>query len=498
MLEIIHDLAPQRRARLRHRGHQRRVVRRQHPRPALRRGLRHHRRRRPLLQRGPVPGRPDRPGGQRGHRRRRALLQLGRQRGQHARRHVRQLRGRLRRLGPVGVGKFAGEAHDFDPGAGVQVFEPISDDVERRRAGHAVLGRPARRTRPTTTTSTCSTPTATSSTSRRTSRTARRTRSRSSSRRRSAGRAAPGRRQVLRRGAVLPAHRAARPLRGLGRRARRACVTPGVTRGHSAAVERVQRRRRAGRRPAAVRPRAGRPAEPERPVPERRSRARQKPERFTSDGPRRVFFTPTARRSRRATSPRPAGRCGRSRTSPPPTASARSVDGLHARSSAPRPPRRTPRRSPRWCCPATRARRPPRSGSAFNATALDLAPAGVDNRTGHGILRADRVLAYTGATPQPLVRRGSPTVTPTAGDGDAFLEPGETATAARCRCTNVGDGTATGVSVRLVTRRPAGHDHAARHASYGDIAAARPSRRRSRSRWRRATRSASGSRSRSR
>ena len=40
---------------------------------------------------------------------------------------------------------------------------------------------------------------------------------------------------------------------------------------------------------------------------------------------------------------------------------------------------------------------------AFNATALDLAPAGVDNRTGHGMMRADRVLDYTGATPQPLV-----------------------------------------------------------------------------------------------
>ena len=43
---------------------------------------------------------------------------------------------------------------------------------------------------------------------------------------------------------------------------------------------------------------------------------------------------------------------------------------------------------------------------AFDATALDLAPAGVDGRTGHGIVRADSVLAYTGATPQPLVKAG--------------------------------------------------------------------------------------------
>ena len=35
---------------------------------------------------------------------------------------------------------------------------------------------------------------------------------------------------------------------------------------------------------------------------------------------------------------------------------------------------------------------------AFEATALDLAPTGYDGRTGHGVLRADRVLEYTGAT----------------------------------------------------------------------------------------------------
>ena len=74
-----------------------------------------------------VPGRPDRPGGQRRHRRRRAVLQLRRQRGQHARRHLRPLRGRLRGSGQR-VGKFAGEAHDFDPGPAVQVFNPLSAD----------------------------------------------------------------------------------------------------------------------------------------------------------------------------------------------------------------------------------------------------------------------------------------------------------------------------------------------------------------------------------
>jgi subtilisin-like proprotein convertase family protein len=92
----------------------------------------------------------------------------------------------------------------------------------------------------------------------------------------------------------------------------------------------------------------------------------------------------------------------------------------------------------------------------------------VDNRSGHGIPLADGVLAYSGATPQPLVRTGQPTVTPTTGDGDAFLEPGETATLA-LPVTNVGDGTATGISVTVdasdpeVTITP-------RARSYGDLA----------------------------
>ena len=44
--------------------------------------------------------------------------------------------------------------------------------------------------------------------------------------------------------------------------------------------------------------------------------------------------------------------------------------------------------------------------AAFNATALDVSPIGFDNRAGAGLLRADRLLVYTGATAQPLVRPG--------------------------------------------------------------------------------------------
>ena len=46
--------------------------------------------------------------------------------------------------------------------------------------------------------------------------------------------------------------------------------------------------------------------------------------------------------------------------------------------------------------------------AAFGATALDLAPAGIDSRTGRGIVRADLALEETGATPQPLVRASGP------------------------------------------------------------------------------------------
>ena len=85
------------------------------------------------------------------------------------------------------------------------------------------------------------------------------------------------------------------------------------------------------------------------------------------------------------------------------------------------------------------------------------------------MIRADGVLDHTGATPQPLVRAGTPTVTPVTGDGDAYLEPGEAATVA-LPVTNVGDGTATGISVTAtttdtqVTLTP-------RAQSYGDLAA---------------------------
>jgi hypothetical protein len=89
---------------------------------------------------------------------------------------------------------------------------------------------------------------------------------------------------------------------------------------------------------------------------------------------------------------------------------------------------------------------------AFRATALDLAPAGIDARAGYGLLRADRILRFTGATPQPLVTAGAARVVSTT-DGDDTVEPGETAQI-EVPATNVGDNLATSVSLRVTSSAP--------------------------------------------
>ena len=164
------------------------------------------------------------------------------------------------------VGKFAGEAHDFDPGPAVQVFEPISDDSSASvpvtlhwadPLGAAAddydlyLFNAA----------------GTWSTSRQNVQDGDDDPYEVFSTRCSAAPAAARGRALLRAAALLPAQRrsaAASPTP-------RACP-PGSTRAHPRALRGcagVQHGRRSRRRPAAVRPRAGRPAEPARPVPGR-------------------------------------------------------------------------------------------------------------------------------------------------------------------------------------------------------------------------------------
>jgi subtilisin-like proprotein convertase family protein len=231
----------------------------------------------------------------------------------------------------------------------------------------------------------------------------------------------------------------------------KAFVSPGVTRGHSAAADAFSVAAAPAADPLPFDLEPGDPPNPSGPFPNAFTAA-QLPERFTSDGPRRMFF------------PAPSVR-----QKPDITA----ADGVSTSLEDFTPFFGTSAAAPHAAAIAALVL----SGNpgatsddlreAFNATALDLAPAGVDGRTGHGLLRADAVLDYTGATPQPLVKAQEPGVTVTAGDGDAFLEPGETASLA-LPVTNVGDGTATGVNVRASS---ADAPVTPRNQSYGDLAA---------------------------
>jgi subtilisin-like proprotein convertase family protein len=102
--------------------------------------------------------------------------------------------------------------------------------------------------------------------------------------------------------------------------------------------------------------------------------------------------------------------------------------------------------------------------SAFVNTAVDIQAAGVDGRSGHGVVLADKVLAYTGASPQPLALAQAPKVTPSAGE---YLDPGETATV-ELPVTNLGDTTSLSTSA-VVTSPTPGVTVTPRSQSYGTI-----------------------------
>lgn len=217
--------------------------------------------------------------------------------------------------------------------------------------------------------------------------------------------------------------------------------TNGATHGHSSAVRAfsVAAAPAAGPLPFDLEP--GDPPNPSGPYPGVFTSA-QRPERFTSDGPRRIFFAPDG-------SPAP-----QVRQKPEITA----ADGVSTSLPDFTPFFGTSAAAPHAAAIAalvlsgnpgaglTTVRR------AFYTTALDLRPPGVDNRTGHGILRADKVLRYTGATAQPLVRPGEPRITSTS-DGDLFLEPGESGTIS-VPATNIGDNVATSVGLRVTSSAP--------------------------------------------
>ena len=234
-----------------------------------------------------------------------------------------------------------------------------------------------------------------------------------------------------------------------------AWVTPGTTRGHSAAAHAFSVAAAPANDPLPFDLEPGDPPNPRGPFPGVFTAA-QLPESFTSDGPRRIFFDA-------AGAPAP-----QTRAKPDFTA----ADGVSTSVAGFEEFFGTSAAAPSAAAIAALVR----SGNptatiadvreAFTATALDLTPAGPDDRSGRGILRADSVLAYTGATPQPLVVAQQPSVVAST-DGDAFLEPGATATV-RIPVTNVGDGTATGISA-VVTTPDADVTVTPRTRPYGDL-----------------------------
>jgi hypothetical protein len=244
-------------------------------------------------------------------------------------------------------------------------------------------------------------------------------------------------------------------------------VTPGAIRGHASAAGAFSVAAVPAAQPFGRPLELGDPPNPAGPFPNPYT-SEQLPERFTSDGPRRMFFHPDGT----PITPGNFGSTGGEVRQDPDIAAA---DGVRT-SLGPF--------SPFFGTSASAAHAAAIAGlvvsgnpgadtafvrEAFDETALDLAPPGVDARTGQGVLRADRVLDVTGATPQPLVRAGTPVITPVTGDGDAFLEPGETATL-DLPLTNEGDGRATGVRA-TVTPNDATATVRPRSRSYGTLRA---------------------------
>ncbi|WP_158848977.1 S8 family serine peptidase [Saccharothrix deserti] len=232
-------------------------------------------------------------------------------------------------------------------------------------------------------------------------------------------------------------------------------ATPGVTRGHSAAKGAISVAAAPARDalPSALEP--GDPANPKGPFPNAYD-GTQKPERFTSDGPRRIFFAPDGTPSEEV------------RQKPDLTA----ADGVQTSVPGFNPFFGTSAAAPNAAGIAglvlsgNPGLSPAEVREAMTATALDIVEAGVDNRTGAGVVRADLVLAYTGASPQPLAKAQKPSVVNDA-DGSQYLKPGTTATIT-VPVLNAGDGTAASTSLVLTTPT-AGVTIAPRSKYYGNV-----------------------------
>lgn len=230
----------------------------------------------------------------------------------------------------------------------------------------------------------------------------------------------------------------------------RAYATAAATLGHSSvpAVISVAAVPAASPLPVEIEP--GDPASPAGPYPGRYTRS-QLSERFTSDGPRRIFFSPSGRPLTPGDVSATGGQVRRKPSLAAADGVSTSVPGFdvffgtsasapHAAALAALVLSGHPGLSP------VAVRR------ALARSALDLERAGADRDTGAGVVDAPALLRIARAAGQPYAEAGQPVVL-TSSDGDAYLESGEWARV-EVPVHNAGDVTATRVRVQLRTTTP--------------------------------------------
>lgn len=239
--------------------------------------------------------------------------------------------------------------------------------------------------------------------------------------------------------------------------------TPGVTFGHSAARGAFSVAAAPADEPLPFDLEPGDPANPSGPFPGAFDENTAL-ERFTSDGPRRVFYeadgTPITPGDVSSTG-------GEVRLKPDITA----ADGVLTSVPGFDPFFGTSAAAPHAAAIAGLVLSgnpgidPAEVREALTSTAIDIAEEGFDGRSGHGVILADRVLEYTGASPQPLAVTETPKATPV--DGGEYVHPGDTV-AVELPVTNIGDATAVSTSV-VLTSPTAGVTITPRSRSYGTV-----------------------------